>query len=88
MLIPNLVWRWGLLQLVKVVGKVRKFDLESLAFSCVHDDGVGLGADLHWVSGHDLPMVKDALGEGLSSGVGAKVSGETCAKKLEKSLEA
>ena len=67
-----------MLQLVQVVCKVGKFDLEALAFSRVHDDDVGLGSDLHGVAGHDLPMVEDALGESLSSGVGAEIGGETC----------
>ncbi len=36
---------------------------------------------LHGIPGHDLPVVKHALGEGLSAGVGPQVSCETLKKK-------
>ena len=39
--------------------------LQALALLDVLDDLVGLGVILHWVAGHDLPVVEDALGEGL-----------------------
>ena len=65
------------LQLVEVIGQVGKGILETLAFSGVHDDREGLAGGLGWVAGHDLPVVEDALREGLAAGVGAKVSGET-----------
>ena len=39
--------------------------LQALALLDVLDDLVGLGVVLHWVAGHDLPVVEGALGEGL-----------------------
>lgn len=39
-------------------------------------DAERLGAGLAGVTGQDLPMVEDALREGLASGVGAQVGGE------------
>lgn len=41
------------------------------------DDNVGLGGRFARVSGQDLPVVEHALREGLSTGVGTQVSGET-----------
>jgi hypothetical protein len=64
------------LQLVEVIAQVGQGILKTLAFSGVHDDRVRLARGLHWVSGHDLPVVKHALREGLAAGVGAEIGSE------------
>ena len=55
------------------------WDLLSDSLSLSGGDGnlVGLVSKLHWVSVHSLPMIEGALREGLSSGVGSKIGGET-----------
>ena len=50
--------------------------LQALALLDVLDDLVGLGVVLHWVAGHDLPVVEGALGEGL----GEKIIKKTAKK--------
>jgi len=40
------------------------------------NDGVRLGASVQWVTGKDLPVVEDALREGLATGITAEVGGE------------
>jgi len=65
------------LQLVEIVSQIGKRVFETLAFSRLHDDLVGLAGGFHRVTGHDLPVVEHALRESLTAGVGAKVSGES-----------
>ena len=69
------------LQLVEIVGQVGKRILESLPLPGLHDDRVGLGADIQRISGHGLPVVEDALGEGLTAGIGAEIGGEAWRRK-------
>ena len=71
------------LQLVEEVVEGRDALLESLAFPRLRDDDARLGRRLERVSGQDLPVVKDALGEGLAARVGAQVGRETCDKSHE-----
>ena len=65
------------LHFVKIVGEVRKCLLESLPLLDVLADLPRLGRTVHGVSRHCLPMVKHTLREGLASGVGAEIGGET-----------
>ena len=65
-----------LLQLVQVVAEVGQGLLQPLPLLGVLANLVGLGGSIERVSGHDLPVVEHALGEGLAAGVGAEVGGE------------
>ena len=64
------------LELVEVVVKREGSRAETLALAGSSNDLADLGGGVHWVALHVLPMVEDALGEGLASGVGAEISGE------------
>jgi len=66
----------GALQLVQVLGQIGQTFLETLALARILDNGVGLAGGLARVTGQHLPMVEDALGEGLATGVGAQIGGE------------
>ena len=59
------------LHFVQVVAKVGHGLLKSLALLGVHDDLVRLavGCGVQGVTGHNLPVIKHALGEGLSTGL-------------------
>lgn len=71
----------GALQFVQVVIQSWNSFLETLALTCIGHDLSRLGAGLHGISRKDLPVIEHALWEGLTRGVGTKVSGETCGKK-------
>lgn len=71
-----LVEEEGFLHLVEVLVEGGETVVETLALTAVVDDLEGLGAGLEGVHVEDLPVVKDALREGLARGVGAEVSGE------------
>jgi len=53
------------------------FDGDRLPLSCGEDDLVGFRVGFQGVGGEDLPMVKDALREGLTRCVRSKIGGET-----------
>jgi hypothetical protein len=57
--------RYLLKQRVDIKRTTDRPGLQALALLDVLDDLVGLGVVLHWVAGHDLPVVEGALGEGL-----------------------
>jgi len=59
------------LQLVEEVVEGRDAFLEPLAFPRLVDDDARLGGRLKGVSWKDLPVIKDTLGECLTSRVGA-----------------
>lgn len=61
-----------------VQGRDNLFD--ALAFADIGDNLERLGCDVHGVAGQNLPMVEDALREGLATGVGAEIGGETFRK--------
>ena len=64
--------------LVKIVGKVGEFLLETLSLSASHKDGVSLGLGVEGVFFIEgFPMIEDALREGLAGGEGSQVSSET-----------
>lgn len=64
--------------LVKIVGKVGKFLLETLSLSASHEDGVSLGLGVEGVFFLEgFPMIEDALREGLAGSEGSEMSGET-----------
>ena len=65
------------LHLVEIVVEGWDTLLESLSLSGIQDDLVWLASGLEWVSWEHLPMVEHALWEGLSSSVGAEISGES-----------
>lgn len=65
------------LQFVQVVIQGWDTFLETFTFTRLHHNYTRLGCSFHRVSWEDLPMVKHTLREGLATGVGAKVSGET-----------
>ena len=65
------------LQLVKVRIQSRDSLLQALAFARIGDDLARLCCCLKWISGKNLPMVKDALRESLSTSVATQVSGKT-----------
>lgn len=67
----------GNLELVEEVGEVRKNFLQTLSLTGLHHDFVGLAADLKGITVNDLPVIEDALREGLSGGLGTEISGET-----------
>jgi len=54
--------------------------LQALPLADVLDDSVCPASNLSWVAGHDLPLIKHTLGERLTTGIAAKISGE--AKRL------
>jgi len=55
----------------------RDFKLDGFPLSCAEDDLVGFGAEFEGIGGQDLPMVKDALREGLARSVRSEIGGET-----------
>lgn len=57
----------GVLQLVEVVVQLRDALLQALALSRLSYNLVGLGSFVHGVTGHNLPVIKHTLGEGLAS---------------------
>eukprot|EP01084_Bolivina_argentea_P053277 97799_1 len=67
----------GYLQLVKDGGQLGDAVAESLADADAEDGLVGKGAGLEGLAGELLPVVEDALGEGLAGGGGAEVGGES-----------
>ena len=64
------------LQLVDEVGEVGDLGLETLALADVLNDDVGLRAGGEGIGGEFLPVIEDALREGLATSAGAEVSGE------------
>ena len=65
------------LELVQVTVEGGDLGGESLPRADGENGLVSLVSFLHRVSAHGLPVVKAALGEGLSSGVTAEIGGET-----------
>jgi hypothetical protein len=65
---------WGS-HLVEVVGEVGHFDLETLSLSDAEDEVPSLFVS-EGKSLDRIPMVEDALGEGLALGVAAQHAGE------------
>jgi hypothetical protein len=66
----------GRLQLVKEVVQREGLLGQSLALSRLNDNLADLVALVEWVALHVLPVVEDALREGLATSVGAQISGE------------
>jgi len=64
------------LQLVDEVAKVGDLGLETLTLADGLDGDVGLRARGEGIGGELLPMVEDALREGLTTSAGAEISGE------------
>lgn len=65
------------LQLVNVVAEIRDTFLKTLSLSDSHDDFIGLGGGIKWITGNFSPVMEDTLREGLSSGQSSQVSSET-----------
>lgn len=65
------------LHLVEVLVERGNFFTESLAFPDASHNYAGLGSGVKGIIGHHLPMVKHTLWEGLTTGVGAKISSES-----------
>lgn len=57
------------LQFVQIISKVWVARFESLPFLGFSDNSGCLADLVHGVTCHDLPMVKDALGESLTSSI-------------------
>ena len=70
------LWMVSCLQLVDEVVKSGDFGLETLALADTFDDDLGLRTDGEGISGEFLPVIEDALREGLTTSVGAEISGE------------
>ena len=68
-----------LLHLVQVVSKVGHGLLQPLTLLGVNDDLVrlGVGSGVQRITGHDLPVVKHALWEGLSTGLWPQIGSES-----------
>lgn len=64
------------LQLVDEVGDIRDLGLETLALADSFNNNLGLRSDGEGISGELLPMVEDALREGLAASAGAEISRE------------
>ena len=71
-----------LLHLVKEVVKREWLGAQTLALARLQHNLVDLGALLQWVALHHLPVVEDALREGLATSVGAQISREACVDML------
>ena len=54
------------LQLVEVIGQVGKALLQPLPLAGVRDNNPWLGGGVKGITGQDLPVVEDALWEGLA----------------------
>jgi len=65
------------LQLVEILVKSGKTVIQTLALSGVIDNLESLGAGFEGIHVEDLPVIKDALRESLTRGVGTKISSET-----------
>ena len=66
------------LELVVVVLVAGNLDLETLALAHLLDDLTGLGGGVERrTAGEDAPVIEDGLGEGLATGSGAEIGGET-----------
>lgn len=72
----------GTLQFVQIVIQSWNSFLKTLALTCIGHDLRWLAAGLHGISRKDLPVIEDTLWEGLTRGVGTKVSGEAYGEKL------
>jgi len=68
---------WANLKFVEEVVKRRDLSLEALALTDLLDDATGEGATVKSVTVHDVPVIEDALGEGLATGSGTEGRGET-----------
>jgi len=65
------------LEFVEEAVKRRNFWGETLPFPCGHDYVIGLAVGFKGISLKNLPMIKHALREGLSGGVGSEIGSET-----------
>lgn len=66
----------GALQFVQVVIQSWNSFLETLALACIGHNLRRLAAGIHGISREYLPVIEHTLGEGLTRGVGTKVSSE------------
>src|SRR3989338_6851825 len=64
------------LQLVHEVVESRDLGLETLALADGFNGNLRLGAEGEGIGGELLPVVEDALREGLATSAGAEISGE------------
>ena len=72
--------REGGLQLVQEVVQGRDALLQALALACFGYHLAGAAGVVEGIPGQDLPVIEDALGEGLATGVGPQVGSEACGK--------
>lgn len=76
------------LQFVQEVVQGRDAFLQAFALAGLRHHLAGATGVVEGVSGQDLPVVKHALGEGLTTCVGPQVSSEACRKGMERVQEA
>ena len=72
----------AILHLVEEIIEGRDSLFESFSFTCVENDLVGFRSGFERISLQDLPVVEDALREGLSTCVGTQISSETSNSKF------